>query len=125
MGALEGPRRLSEFSLYNARERRRRSDKWAETGQHRTMRSTGPPLSGAETPEMACSRGVSSVLGKWARGDMRNAWHKKFTAVKIMATRQIETALHRQTSHAEEIAQPSDRHKNTSENKISIDSHYA
>lgn len=62
MGELDCPNSCNEFSLYKAREMRRRSDRWAETGQHRTIRSTDPPSSGAPMPEMACSRGVNSVL---------------------------------------------------------------
>lgn len=62
IGEVDAPRRSSEFNLYRAREMRRRSDRWAETGQHRTIRSAGPPLSGAPMPEMACSRAVNSVL---------------------------------------------------------------
>lgn len=41
---------------------RRNSERCAETGQHSTIKSTGPPLSGAPTPEIAFSNGDRSLL---------------------------------------------------------------
>lgn len=43
---------------------RRNRERWAETGQHNTIKSTEPPLSGAPTPDIAFSSGDRSFLQK-------------------------------------------------------------